>query len=153
MCHFTERIADRPVISRVYHIRTGYSTITNRNCKGFYRFFLAGYGDGEERGRFCPPRKGEAWGCRRQAVLEPDQKPGFCTRLVPCISDHCVSEPTFFLANPPRPSFLSPCGRGRGPGGSEGAPGVLSSTGTEHVNHPCHCGGATHALPTNGSHQ
>jgi hypothetical protein len=53
MCHFTERIADRPVISRVYHIRTGYSTITARNCSGFQRFSLAGYGDGEERGRFA----------------------------------------------------------------------------------------------------
>ncbi len=40
-----------------------------------------------------------------------------------------------------------------GKGEGEGASAVLRSTGTEYVEHPYHRGRATHALPTNGSHQ
>jgi hypothetical protein len=51
---------------------------------------------------------------------EPDQKPGCCMRLVPCISDHCVRGPPCVRASPPRPPLPLPHGErkgGRGRGG------------------------------------
>jgi hypothetical protein len=83
---------------------------------------------------------------------EPDQKPGSCKRLVPCISDHCVRGPPCVRASPHVPPFRSPCGSGRGAGEGEGAPAVRRSTGTEDVAHPSHRERATHPLPANGSY-
>ena len=55
---------------------------------------------------------------------------------------------------PPHVPPSSPrVGEDGGQGEGEGAPAVLRSTGTEYVEHPYHRERATHALPTNGSHQ